>query len=455
MTSVIDGSQFRPPTLPAGTAVAPPGPATTWNPGTWHVADADGVVIGFVAIDRIVAGRSCGGIRAGPRVTAQQIERIARVMTLKCGFVGVAAGGAKGGVIVPESFTDEERAARLDAYGRAVAALLRSGVWSHGADMGTTDFDIARIRHAAGIAPDPGLSPTSPPAAAGDASSGMAAGLTVALATEAALEALGIPLSGARIAIHGVGAVGRAAMTALAAAGARIVAVSTVAGAICDDSGMDAQSVLEEARRLGDRFTAGAAAPEALLDVSCDALLLCGGADVIDTKSAQAIRARTIICGANIPFVDEVAERFERRGILVLPDFVAGGGGVLGSTLVAVAGLTPGELAAVMRRQFKPLVEQTIAQARTSGTTVAAQAREKALRTLAACEAAYGAQRADTLLPEKLAPRASAPVRFVLAAERRVRGSRRLAPLARLLHGTVVDRAERVLCATRTVGAAL
>ncbi len=429
-----------------------PRSAAALTPGTWQLADTDGTIIGFVAIDRIVAGRSCGGIRAGPQVTARQIERIARVMTLKCGFVGIAAGGAKGGVIVPVDFTDEQRAARLQAYGRAASALLQSGVWSHGADMGTNDFDIARIRHAAGIGADPG--DLRAPETGGDTSSGVAAGLTVALATEAVLDGLGIAPRGARVAIHGAGAVGCAAMSALAAAGARIVAVSTLTGAICDDAGIDVPTALERARTVGDRFTSGGSAPEAPLRVACDALLLCGGADVIDAAAAEHVQARAIVCGANIPFTDDVGERLQRRGITIVPDFVAGGGGVLGSTLVAVAGLTAEELAAVLQRQFKPLVEHTIAQARARGTTIAAQARERALRTLAACDAAYGAQRPATLLPERLAAPPSVPLRWMLAAERRARGSRRLAPLARWLHGTAVAQAERVLSATRELGAA-
>ncbi|MCS6948216.1 MAG: hypothetical protein NZM12_11425, partial [Steroidobacteraceae bacterium] len=42
-------------------------------PLLWHLTDADGTLLGFAAIDRIVAGRSCGGIRAAPEVTADEI----------------------------------------------------------------------------------------------------------------------------------------------------------------------------------------------------------------------------------------------------------------------------------------------------------------------------------------------------------------------------------------------
>ncbi len=415
------------------------------NPGTWHIRDENGTLIGFVAIDRVVAGRSCGGIRAGPNVTASEIERIARVMTLKCGFVGLAAGGAKGGVIVPQGFSEAQRTERLAAYGRAAAALLRSGAWSHGTDMGTTVRDIELIRHAAAIGPPPDTAraPALPPR--DHTCSGWAAGLTVALSAEAALESLGISLRGARIAIQGAGAVGRAAMASLAASGARIVAVSTIMGTVRDDGGLDVRALLEELGRSGDRAAAGGAPPEAVLAVPCDAMLLCAGSDSVDAQTAEGLDARAIVCGANIPFSNEVGAWLEQRGVLVLPDFVAGGGGVLGSTLVAAAGATASETETLLRRYFKPRVTQTLATSVARGTTVAEEARLLALRAIAACEAAYGRTRPDTLLPERLAPPEAGPTRLMLAAERQLRGSSRLAPIARLLRGAAVARAERVL----------
>jgi len=422
-------------------------------PGSWCINDPDGNLLGFVAIDRIVAGRCCGGIRAGPHVTADEIRRIARVMTLKCGFAGLAAGGAKGGVIVPEGFNAEQRAARLEAYGRAASWLLGSGVWSHGADMGTTELDIARIRYAAGIGPDPGLPGSLPAPAAVEVSSGHAAGLTVALSAEAALESRGVSLRGARIAIQGAGAVGRAAMESLAAAGARIVAISTVAGTLREDGGLDVCSVLEGLRRSGDKFTVGSTPSTAVLAAPCDVMLLCAGSGMLDATAAEHLDARAVVCGANIPFTDEVADRLVDRGILVLPDFVAGGGGVLGSTLVAEAGVTARELELILRRHFKPLVAQTLAAAVAHGTTAAAEATRRALRVIEACDAAYVSARPETLLPDRLATRDSGVTRLMLAAERRCRGSTWLAPMARLLHQSAVARAERLLSAALAAGA--
>ena len=418
-----------------------------------RVSDPDGTLLGFVEVDRVVAGRCCGGIRAGPAVTSDEIRRIAEVMTLKCGFAGLAAGGAKGGVIVPAGFNAIQRAARLEAFGRATAPLLRSGIWSHGADMGTTDADIARIRHAAGIGPDPGPPDSAPVVPKGDASSGHAAGLTVALCAEAALESLGLPVRNARIAVQGAGAVGRAAMDSLASAGARIVAVSTIAGTLRRDGGLDVKSVLDGLAQAGDRFAASGEPPDAVLSTECDVMLLCAGSGTVDSTAGEWLQARVVACGANIPFAGGVEDRLNARGILVLPDFVAGGGGVLGSTLVTAAGVTPLELEAILRRRFKPLVAQTLAAASGRGTTAAAEARRRALRVIAACQAAYGSVRPDTLLPERLVPRDPMPVRLAVAAERRIRGSSRLAAIARLLHGSAVARVERILSASLATGA--
>ncbi|GAB4466181.1 MAG: hypothetical protein OHK0044_05710 [Burkholderiaceae bacterium] len=416
----------------------------------WRWLDRDGTPLGFVVIDRIVAGRSCGGIRAGTAVTAEELARIARVMTLKCGYAGLASGGAKGGVIVPSHFSEQQRTARLDAFGRAAADLLSSGVWSHGADMGTTELDIARIRHAAGLGPAPASTWAAPVESERSFSSGTAAGMTAALAAEAALESLGVPLHGARVAVQGAGAVGRAAMTMLAAAGARLVALSTVAGALHAPDGLDVHSVLERLRSATGEALPGMARPDTLFEVPCDALLLCAGSDTLDLAAAERVRARTVVCAANIPFVDEVAQRLEARGVMVVPDFVAGAGGIIGSTFAAVAGITRSELQAMLRRRFKVQVARTIERARAEGTTLAGAARRCAERVLDACEAAYGGDRSPTLLADRLALPEPFLLRRLLAVEERARGSARLAFLARRLHGLAVSRAERVWSAALT-----
>jgi glutamate dehydrogenase/leucine dehydrogenase len=141
------------------------------------------------------------------------------------------------------------------------------------------------------------------------------------------------------------------------------------------------------------------------------------------------------------------------RGILVLPDFIAGAGGVLGTTLETAAGAAPVEVESILRRRFKPLVAETVAAAAARGDPPAAEARRRALNVLAACDRAYEATRPPTLLPDRLAPDLSVAARVCLAIERRARGSSRLARIARRLHGRSLARAEEVLSASLAIGA--
>lgn len=386
-------------------------------------------------------------------MTLEDVAAIARVMTLKCAFAGLAAGGAKGGIIVPTGFSPAQREQRLRAFGRAAAALLRSGAWSHGTDMGTTEFDLALVRHAAGLGPDPARSGAAILRSAEAVSSGTAAGWTVAMCAQSALECLGIPVLGARIAIQGLGAVGQAAMASLAAAGARIVAVSTVEGALHDPNGLNAKRLLTLAREEGPACTAsGGTPPQALFEAPSDVLLLCAGSEGLDRHSAQALSTRAVVCGANTPFDDEVAQELKGRGILVVPDFVAGCGGVLGSTLHVAAGVAGPDLWRILQRTFLPLVARTITEALANGVEVAQPAQRIAERVAAACERAYGNERPSTLLASRLAPPERPYVRALLAIERRLRQSWRWRALARPLRGLAVAHAEHVLAATLAAG---
>jgi glutamate dehydrogenase/leucine dehydrogenase len=52
----------------------------------------------------------------------------------------------------------------------------------------------------------------------------------------------------------------------------------------------------------------------------------------------EQIRAKVIVPGSNIPFTVDIANRLSARGIGVVPDFVANGGGVL-AALAEIQGL--------------------------------------------------------------------------------------------------------------------
>lgn len=63
--------------------------------------------------------------------------------------------------------------------------------------------------------------------------------------------------------------------------------------------------------------------------MDCDILIPAATPDVIHSGNAGAIAARLILQGANIPATREAEEALHRRGILIVPDFIANAGGVI------------------------------------------------------------------------------------------------------------------------------
>jgi glutamate dehydrogenase (NAD(P)+) len=402
-----------------------------------------GEPVGFLEVDRIVAGRSCGGVRITPTLSPMELRRSARVATLKNGYARVAAGGLKAGILLQRNADPAQRLARLEAFGRALGPFLRDGICSLGHGLGAKPEDVLVILRAAGLPVSSGF----------EQNNGPPTGLTVALATLAALRARAIDPSRARVCIQGAGAVGRATMSILHREGVRVVAAATSAGTLVRESGLDVDALLEGARR-GDSFVAGAGtrSPRAVLDVECDVLIPCAGSGTIDAAAAANLPTSIVVCGANDPFAAGTEERLRARHVLVVPDFVANGGGVLGSTLASAVGATPREIDALMRRHFLPRVAATLDLAAKLEEPVAEPARRQALRFLAECDQVYGWTRPPSLLPEALAPPPSPGSRILLALERRARGSRKLAPLGRRLRPLALQRVDGVLRSALVVG---
>ncbi len=168
---------------------------------------------------------------------------LARAMTLKYGFLGLAQGGAKAGVRGDPEAPLEERRRCLGEFGRAIAPLLLGRTFVPGTDMGTDNADIAWLLAAAGrrLAPRE-LRGTQ---------SGYYTALSVALSAREATKHIGLELSACRVAIEGLGRVGSPLATLLRAAGARVVAVSTSRGAIYDPEGLDVERLVALGTRAG------------------------------------------------------------------------------------------------------------------------------------------------------------------------------------------------------------
>ena len=274
-----------------------------------------------VVIDHDLFPRSAGGTRMVPDVTADEVARLARAMTWKFAAAGLEYAGAKAGIRFGGG---GDRAALLDAYFERLGDFGDS--FLTGPDMGTHPDDFLRF------VPDDGPTPLWARTHDGMWMDDLAVGYGIKGAAAVALERLEKEWDGAAIAIEGFGKAGAGTALVCARAGARIVAVSTVEGALVDPGGLDVDELLMLRAEHGDALVrhapVGPAPRSAPFEVECDVLVPGARPDAVTPELAATLRCAAVVPVANVPYAAGAVEALQRQGVLALPDFVTNAGGV-------------------------------------------------------------------------------------------------------------------------------
>ena len=161
----------------------------------------------------------------------------------------------------------------------------------------------------------------------------------VVIAAENMLKKYGEELKGKRVAVQGNGNVGSVASKYFAKKGCVIVAASDASGALFCKTGLDGEKLRKFAQKkklLSEyptsdeiKFVAGAAGNKKLLECSTDILAPCALENQINADNAEKIKAKFIVEGANGPTTAEADEILEKKGVIIVPDILANGGGVI------------------------------------------------------------------------------------------------------------------------------
>jgi glutamate dehydrogenase/leucine dehydrogenase len=278
-------------------------------------------VDGFVAFDLDDASVNAGGTRFAPDVSEAETALLARAMTYKFAVLGRRTGGAKGAL----RGTPEEKPAIMRRYCDEVRPMARSGKFLTGADLGTSYDDFAALRN-----------PSEPRHVMGTSVDGvpledLVTGLGVVAGAETAIGSL----EGQAIALEGFGKVGSGVAREAVRRGARVIAISTIAGCAYDPSGLDVELMLTLRSAHGDAFvtqlrTESRTDPRALFDIPADILVPGARTGVIDERIAGRLAVRWIAPAANAPYTKTGIDVLNARGIRFLPDFVLNAGAVVG-----------------------------------------------------------------------------------------------------------------------------
>ncbi|MBW4598887.1 MAG: Glu/Leu/Phe/Val dehydrogenase [Calothrix sp. FI2-JRJ7] len=295
-----------------------------------------------------ILGPYKGGIRYHPAVTLREVSALAMLMTWKCALLGIPYGGAKGGIAIdPKKFSVNELERITRRFISELVKDIGPSVDIPAPDMGTSAREMAwmmdtysvNVGHAV-----PGIVTGKPLSIGGSLGREMATGRGVMIVVREALKDLGKSLLGAKVVIQGFGNVGGAAAELLHLEGAKVVAVSTGAGGIYSEIGLDIPAVKAYAknnkRSLVGYPQAVSVSNAELLTLPCDVLIPAALENQITEDNVNQVQAKIIAEAANAPVTLEANKYAEARGVTVLPDILANAGGVVVSYLEWVQGLS-------------------------------------------------------------------------------------------------------------------
>ncbi|MCJ7646137.1 hypothetical protein MUO65_04455 [bacterium] len=294
-------------------------------------------LLGHIVIDSTVDGHSCGGLRMLPDVSISELQGLARVMTLKFSFLGMSEGGAKAGIIADPSMAGEEKLALLRTFAESASPLLKTRAYVPASDMGTNNEDIRYMLESIGLK-------TPPSKVQRTEEGGFYVGFSVFAGALASAKHIDLDLSQSTLAVEGFGKVGSSVAKVFWQKGTKVVAISTLKGAIYNPDGLDVDRLILLKDEVGDDVVnvygkAKIIENSELLILDIDILSPCARHHSINLENVEKIKAKIISPGANIPVTREAAEVLWRKGKLYLPDFITNCGGILGGNM-EVAGLS-------------------------------------------------------------------------------------------------------------------
>lgn len=276
-----------------------------------------------------------GGVRFHPTVTLDECRCLAALMTWKTALLDLPFGGGKGGVAVDVALLSERELERLSrGFMYAVRHLVGARADVMAPDVNTNAkvmgwmFDQLSKR----VGHYPEVITGKPLHLGGSRGREAATGRGAAVVLDRLAQAWGWSRQDTRLAVQGFGNAGSWLARVAAELGYRVVAVSDSKATVSDPRGVDVEAVVEHKRQTGS--VAGAAGvdtsdPDDVIDVEAEVLAPCALGDAINEANSHRVRAGLVLEVANHPLTPDADAALADRGVTVVPDVLASGGGVV------------------------------------------------------------------------------------------------------------------------------
>jgi glutamate dehydrogenase (NAD(P)+) len=343
---------------------------------------------GWLVIDVLCHRLCAGGLRVQRGLTCDSVVNLARNMTLKMRIAGIRADGAKSGIDYDPHSPGKREA--LYRFIRSIRPYILER-YSLGPDLNVKleelddiacKLDIPSVKIAIAKAQGFDLpyflkryeilrNPIND-----FTLSKIRSGFGLGAACLAVLEFLNIPHEEAAIAIQGFGTLGSATAYTLQKAGVKIVGLADEEKSLisADRRGLDIESLmnvsaaglipeLQRKDRYLDRSD--------IYNVKCDVFVPAAIENAIVPDNARTVAVKAIVPGANLAVTEEAERVLRSRGIIILPDFIAGCGGSLSmdGLFGAKSHPSPQNVLDHIRERMRAIVKKVLDRSHKDGIT--------------------------------------------------------------------------------------
>jgi glutamate dehydrogenase (NAD(P)+) len=326
---------------------------------------------GVCVIHNSARGTGKGGIRMVPDITTEEVMGLAKAMTWKNAMADIPFGGAKSGIKAdPKKMTPEEKEAVVRAFARKIAELIPDQ-YIAGPDMNMAEKDMAEI---AGELKEKNAATGKPASMGGLPHELGSTGYGVAISTKVAVDFLGLDMNSMKVAIEGFGNVGTFSMEHLTEMGAKVVAVSDSKGTIYDENGLDYEALMKtksEKKTVTAHDKGKVLGTKDLFELPVDILIPGARPNVITSENVGNVKAKIISEAANLPIPYETEKVLMKKGITIIPDFVANAGGVI-SSWCETMGWDPDAMFSIVRSKISANTRVMLERAKDKDTRKAA-----------------------------------------------------------------------------------
>ena len=302
---------------------------------------------GFRVQHNDARGPNKGGIRFHPHETIDTVRALAMWMTWKCSVVNIPLGGGKGGVICdPHHLSANEQEQICRGWARQMAKNVgpindvpAPDVMTNGQHM-LWMLDEFEAIHGAKL---PGFITGKPVGMGGSLGRTEATGYGVIYTVREALKEMNIKPENTTASVQGFGNVAQYAIQLYTKLGGKVICVSCwdhkeqVSYSFRKLSGVNVEELWkitdkfggidkDKAKEIGYEILPG----DAWIEQEVDILIPAALENQIREDNVEKInkKVKIIAEGANGPTTPEADKVIEKRGIFVIPDFLANAGGV-------------------------------------------------------------------------------------------------------------------------------